>query len=634
MKSMEKKRGASLMKVILNALPPARIDTPSAALSILKSFLLRHDIQATVIYWNILLDHLLPVFERNTNTIYFDLLPYLYRIAGKYGDAIAQSRANAVLKAELPLYDLLNDNSDYLGKTPDILRSVVSAELARHLHDGPVLFGITCKYEQWIPGMVLAEYIKEHFPQAKIVIGGLRNRDKAESIMRRGELFDFAVWGEGEYSLLQLCRFLDGQSDDPASIPRLIFRKAGSLPASDTGGGSYFDMNSGIFPDYDDYLEYAAASDRKDLPVTYPLESSRGCTWNACRFCVYGEGYENRKKDPAVLKREIQHLIDRYGARYFAFMDNDIVANDLPRLESILDILIALKQDNNIEMFAEVVHKHITADILEKFPRAGLGQFHFGYEALSDGLLAKMKKRTNFSDNLFVVKLARRYGIKLPSANIICGVTGETDYDILESIDNLHFLRFYCDRTLFYHRLVPLRLAKHSRFFDMTDETDLVKWEENTVFHLMPEKLMEGIDRFSLFDFAARQNFLWDLFSRMNDFYYDHTYDYRISREEGEVIYREFFDGELLVELAIGDLAYFILRKADSQIMGLDSILDCAAREYGAGADRTTLCAALESLRKRHLIYYDENYGSIVSVIDLDTRDVCPSGPEVPVHLP
>jgi radical SAM superfamily enzyme YgiQ (UPF0313 family) len=606
-----------VIEVILNALPPARIDTPSAALSTLKGFLLHHNIQTTVIYWNMLLDKLLPISGKTTDAIHFDLLPYLYLIAGEYHDDIAKSKANAVLKAQRPIRDILNDNSDYLAKTRDTMDTLVSKEFSKHSRNGPLLFGIPCKYEQWIPGIVLAKYMKEYFPGAKILIGGLRNREKAESILSACDLFDFAIWGEGEYPLLELCRCIDGHMDDFASVPRLVFRKDGSLLPSDTETGRFFDMNSGIFPDYDDYFDYLAASNRKDSPVIFPLESSRGCMWNACRFCVYGEGYENRKKEPAVLKSEINHLLDRYHARYFAFMDNDIVANDPTRLESILDDLIAMRRDNNIEVIAEVVHKKLTTSLLEKFPRAGLGRIHCGYEALSDRLLAKMRKRTNFSDNIFLVKFAHKYGIMLPSANIICGVTGETDYDILESIDNLHFLRFYFDKALFCHNLIPLRLAKHSGFYDMTAKGDLIKWGENTIFHLLPTKMVEGIDRFSLFDFSAPQNFLWGLFSKVNDFYYDHTYSYSVVREDDMIFYREFFDGELVVDLEIKDLACRILYETNSSIMDLRGLLE-VLRKYDAEIDERSVCAALSLLREKHLVYFNDNYGSIVSVIDVD----------------
>ena len=112
------------MRVVLNALPPARIDTPSAPLSILKAFLVHHDVKTEIIYWNLLLDGLPPAFERNTDVTHLDLLPYLYLVAGRHDDAIACAKANAYMKAQIPLHDILNDASDYLAETGKDRKSV------------------------------------------------------------------------------------------------------------------------------------------------------------------------------------------------------------------------------------------------------------------------------------------------------------------------------------------------------------------------------------------------------------------------------------------------------------------------------------------------------------------------------
>lgn len=606
-----------MIKVILNSLPPARIDTPSAALSVLKAFTVQHGVETEVIYWNILLDSVLPAFERNTDTIHFDLLPYLYLIAGEYGDGIAQSKANACMKSQLPTRDILNDNSDYLGGTRRILDEIIGRELSRYSGGDGLLFGISCKYEQWIPGMVLGGYVKHYFPDSKIVIGGLRDRDKAEAIMKICGHFDFAIWGEGEYPLLELCGALDGAAADLARVPRLIFRGDGALQASGVENGRFFDLNSGTFPDYDDYFACLEASGRSDAAVILPLESSRGCTWNACRFCVYSDGYENRKKEPGVLVREIERLVDRYDTPYFAFMDNDIVANDHERLERILDGLISVRQRRDVQFIAEVIHKGFTAEVMEKLPRAGLSRIHFGYESLSDSLLAKMKKRTTFSDNIFFVRFARRFGIGLPSANIICSVIGEEDVDILECIDNLHFLRFYFDRDLFRHNIIPLRIANHSAFYGMVPKDELIAWDGNEIFHLLPAEMKHSVGRFSLFDFYRAPNPLWDLFSKMNDFYYSHTYSYSIAREEDSVVYRELFDSQPVMELAISDLAFRILQEADSKIADLPGLLKTLA-QHDAQIDARSVCATLDSLKQRHLVYFNDDYRSIISVIDTD----------------
>lgn len=603
------------MKVILNCLPPARIDTPSAALSVLKAHLVNNGIEAHVVYWNILLDGVLPSFGRDTDMIHFDLLPYLYLIAGEQGDPIAEARANAYVKAELPGRDILNDNSDYLGGAGKIIGERIEEDLSRYSPDEGLLFGISCRYEQWIPGMVLARYVKRLFAGAKIVIGGLGSPERASAVMKMCGLFDFAIWGEGEYPLLQLIRALDGGSAGLAAVPRLLFREDGAVRNSDTVTGEFLDMNSGTFADYDDYFACLEALGRDTSAVILPLESTRGCTWNACRFCVYSDGMRTRKRGPVRVVEEVRRLLDRYGTPYFAFMDNDIVANDHERLERMLDGLISLRERREINFIAEVIHKNLTKEIMEKLPRAGFGRIHFGYESLSDSLLAKMGKRTNFSDNIFFVKFARKYGIKLPSANIICGIPLEEDLDILTCIDNLHFLRFYYDREFFRHTIIALRLAGRSRFHDRIPADELARFNGNEIFHLLPRGMTEGIDRFSLFDFSASQNTLWDAFAKMNDFYYSHAYSYTIRREEENVVYREFFDGEPVLELVLGDVASGILREANERILDLRDLLTSLGARHPE-TDEASVLAALDGLKARHLVYFGDDYGSIISVID------------------
>ncbi len=607
-----------MIRVILNLLPPARIDTPSAALSTLKSFLKHQAIDATIIYWNILLDRLLPSFERNTDETHLELLPYLYLIADEHRDEIKKSEANAVMKAQLPVYDILNNRSNFFARTKNLLDAAFSRELSPLLSAGPVLLGISCKYEQWIPGIVLANYVKKQFPHVKIVIGGLRNRDKAEAVMKMCSDFDYAIWGEGEYPLLALCRVLDGQTEDVASVPRLLFRSNGSLLPSDTDTSDFFDMNSGIFPDYDDYFRCLEATHGKSFPVILPLESSRGCTWNACKFCVYAEGYHCRKKDPAVLETEILHLLKKHKTPYFAFMDNDIVANDHARLDKILDKLILIKKDFNIHFIAEVIPKHFTATTMKKLSQAGLNRIHFGYEALSDRLLKKLGKKTSFSDNLLFVKLTHKCRITLPSANIICGAVGEDNHDILESIDNLHFLRFYFDKNFFVHNIIPLRVAHHSDFYDMIPKESLLKWSNNPLFHLLPDALLENIDRFSLFDFSAEQNFLWNMFAKINTFYYEHNYRYNISREGDAIVYSEYFDGELAARFGIGALEYQILQKTNLSTMDWSELSDILRQGADARVDEESVRISLDRLKEKHLIYFNDSYNAIISVIDAD----------------
>jgi hypothetical protein len=290
------------MKVILNCLPPARTDTPSAALSILKAHLTTNGVETLVIYWNILLDGILPSFERNTDTIHFDLLPYLYLIAEEHGDDIARSRANAYVKAELPERDVLNDSSDYLGGTRRVLDKRIASELSRYSPDEPLLFGYPAGTSSGSPGWCSRVYVNASSP-TQDRHRCLGSRDRAAAVMKMCGLFDYAIWGEGEYPLLELVRALDGGNAGLAAVPRLLFREGGTLRNSDTETGRFFDMNSGVFADHDDYFSCLEALGKDTSAVILPLESTRGCTWNACRFCVYSDGMRTRKRDPPALRK-------------------------------------------------------------------------------------------------------------------------------------------------------------------------------------------------------------------------------------------------------------------------------------------------------------------------------------------
>jgi hypothetical protein len=116
---------------------------------------MKNGIETSVIYWNILLEEILPSFRENTDTIHFDLLPYLYLIAEEQGDDIARSKANALVKAELPERDILNDKSDYLGETRGILDERIGRELSRYSRRRDCFSGYPAGTSNGSPGWCL-----------------------------------------------------------------------------------------------------------------------------------------------------------------------------------------------------------------------------------------------------------------------------------------------------------------------------------------------------------------------------------------------------------------------------------------------------------------------------------------------
>ena len=162
-----------MKQILLNYLPPADIYTPSASLSILKSFMVNNGFDTNVKYWNFLLNPVLPLaIDENEETSEV-ILPFISIINDIYSNDIGNSRAVELLNEK---FDLNNEDSSYYDKmleeSKKQIHSIITEELSKLDFNDILLFGFTSKFHQWIPATVVSKAIKEIHPEAKIIIGG------------------------------------------------------------------------------------------------------------------------------------------------------------------------------------------------------------------------------------------------------------------------------------------------------------------------------------------------------------------------------------------------------------------------------------------------------------------------------
>ena len=110
------------MKVILNYLPPGRIDQPSTSLSILQSFLKQNGIEAKTIYWNILMLPLTFYYE-NSHDVFRNLFPFLADVAEEFNDTAIRKKLISYLQSLKPFF-----------KTTDNFYSNSLDEIQRNAH--------------------------------------------------------------------------------------------------------------------------------------------------------------------------------------------------------------------------------------------------------------------------------------------------------------------------------------------------------------------------------------------------------------------------------------------------------------------------------------------------------------------
>lgn len=617
------------MEILLNWFPPAFNMIPSPAMSILKGYLKQYGHNADILYWNFIMRDIILLFNRQENVgniEEFDaLVPFLAVLLDKPEEYEKFQRLALTLQTKNPQYVNIDREKYYTDLLHNASRAVVSRfyEVLEKTYSCKhySLIGVSVKLLQLVPAGIFARISKNVNPNLPILAGGVANKNEAVALLENFVEYDYVIWGEGENPLHQLCRFLNGEITIE-EVPNLVYRNGKDIKCT-SKYNDRFSCLDGIKPDYSDFFKYYNAED--NMKVLIPLESSRGCHWGKCRFCFLTTGYKNRSKSNEAIVEEILSAINNYGIYEFIFLDNDIIFNDFDKFDDLLDKLINIKQI--YEKFGiwngEVVTKGLSAVYVKRMVLAGFKSIQIGYEAISDSLLRKIQKKNTFSSNLLFVKWANQYNLEIQGLNIITGLIGETDEDIYVSCKNLHFLRFYLKRNSLEHSIIRLQIMRTSRYFkEEKEKGTLHLWSENSLYSFFPDSYIKSDDRFDLMFFANRfVNPLWDNFKKLNDYYIDTEFSYKIYLiDEQTILYTELIDGRNISTLEFNmkeDFHWKILEFCNSQIRSLDSIFEYFSTESDI-AMKEKIKEAIQELNSEFLLYSNSDFTENVSIINTD----------------
>lgn len=164
------------------------------------------------------------------------------------------------------------------------------------------------------------------------------------------------------------------------------------------GGGDFVALDAVPYrsPRYDllDLGRYIRLGLRAKSNI-FMVESSRGCPMG-CTFCSIGitHGAKPRFRSIEAVIREIRHLKDRYGSRFFAFADDNFTI-DTERCRALLAEL----RKEDIRFYCELsttVGKH--PGLIEELASAGCVSALIGMESIDPDNLASVHKGFNRPD--------------------------------------------------------------------------------------------------------------------------------------------------------------------------------------------------------------------------------------------
>ncbi len=604
--------------VVLNWMLPAIPSFPSPAMSLLKSQMQAAGYDVKVVYWNF---KFLPVIEHYWGGLteeYEDhLIYFLSPIFAYWALELNDTRSIKELHQYWNKVNKRNTISEdsFLSHVRDNVSMLVNV-IHQNLHDynfEKCLFaGYYQKLFQMYGADIVAREQKKLYPKTTAVFGGIDTKDEALASMDNFPSFDYALWGEGEITLLNCASMLQGEMKK-WDVGNLVWRESDKLEISKSNN-KFVKLDDSVIPDYSDYFEQATIDKKK---IRLPIEGSRGCHWSQCRFCFHNEGTRYRRKSPQRISTEIRSQIEKYGIYQISFLDNDTIGKDVNGFKDLLKELSCIKNDYpefNITR-AEVVTRSLNADLIRQMAQVGFKDVQIGYESLSDHLLEKIHKCNSFSSNFLYIKWAFLSGIKIRGANLIMNLLEENDADLRESLDTLRFLRFMLSDKQFIHIYSTLWIKNSSRYFpEIKGSGNLNDWKVFKSFRFLPESYIKEQNKYAL-QFFVKPTFnpIWDDIEEKEWSYIRNPHYYLLEEtNDGNIVYREYQNDKQVVVSHLSNLDWLILRSAQ------EKVLDFATLQNLYRYSERTICKSLQKLKDLGILYYYEDYRNIVTIINTD----------------
>ena len=299
------------------------------------------------------------------------------------------------------------------------------------------VIGVTSTTENRFQSFRLIKEAKKANRNALTVLGGPHASMAGEDCLEHIPELDLIVKGEGEMTMLELCREMEKDRNLPNlhSIAGLVIRNNGRiqatpprLPIQDLDSLPYPAFHLVPFEKYNFVFEVHGQG---KLPAVNMM-TSRGCPFN-CNFCAtpINWGRAVRMRSPQHVIREIEFLKNTYNIKVIFFFDDTFNASP-KRVEDICDLII--ERNLNIYWKCDVRMDILEKPLLNKMKEAGLFHLSFGLEAGSQRVRNEIvNKNVDIKDFQHMVEWCQDLDI-IPNAFFIFSHPTETWEEAQETI--------------------------------------------------------------------------------------------------------------------------------------------------------------------------------------------------------
>ena len=291
-------------------------------------------------------------------------------------------------------------------------------------------------------GLRCGQWIKQHFPNIKVVMGGGFPNTELRSLSdeRVFEFVDFITLDDGEAPMENLVHHIQGNKTVEELKRTFVLQKGKVVYINNTACTDYRQGQVGT-PDYSDlYLDkYISA-----IEIINPMHSlwndgrwnkltmAHGCYWGKCTFCdislPYIKNYEPLTAH--ILCNRMEEMIAQTGESGFHFVDEAAP----PALMRSLALEI-IKRNLTVTWWANIrFEKSFTRDLCLLLKASGCIGVSGGLEVASDRLLQLIQKGITVAQVARVNKHFTEAGIMV-HAYLMYGFPTQTAQETIDSLE-------------------------------------------------------------------------------------------------------------------------------------------------------------------------------------------------------
>jgi len=390
----------------------------------------------------------------------------------------------------------------------EVLKFSMEETVDKVLSYNPKIVGITSTMTTFHSAIDLGRNLRKAKSDLYLMLGG--PYVSALKTKALDDSFDFGVFGEGEYTVLELIKFLEEiNTKSIQEIDGLIYKKDGQFKLNKPR--EYIECLDTLpyparhlLPDMKLYRPNAQCY--KKLPVT-TLITGRGCPYN-CIFCdhsTFGKKYRTHSAEYVV--NEIQILTEQYGIKEIWIVD-DTFTIDKSRVIKICEMIIKRGIDVSWSCCGRV--NNISPEMLQKMRSAGCWMIAYGIETGNQEIMEYIKKGITIEQVKEGIKWTKEAGI-LAKGYFMIGHPTDTLKTIDETISFAKSLPLDYALFLINSPLPNTELFEICKSIGKLDYTDLSKFSAwNAVYEppAVSKKQLEAKHREAYRSFYLRPSYV------------------------------------------------------------------------------------------------------------------------------